>query len=272
MSADSSVGQYYDDNAQREWERHERRRIEYAVTLRVLDEHLPRPPARVLDIGGGPGRYAIALAERGYHVVLADISQPELRLAEEKARAAVIRLEECVLADARDLSMFADASFDAVLIMGPLYHLLDASDRQRAVAEASRVLRVSGRMFAAFITRYAVLRFWARYDPARVTGDLPRYEDQLRSGEVRGNVGFTDVYIEWPQTIRPFMESAGLQTLDLVGCEGGVSLIDDRLNELTGEDWERWVDLHHRMGKDPSTHGIAEHLLYVGEKQADILR
>ncbi len=60
--------------------------------------------------------------------------------------------------------------------------------------------------------------------------------------------------------------------LDLVGCEGGVSLIDDGLNELTGDDWERWVDLNHRIGKDPSTHGIAEHLLYVGEKRTDIPR
>ena len=52
----------------------ERHRTEFAVTLRALDEHLPPPPAHILDCGGGPGRYAIALAQRGYTVTLFDLS------------------------------------------------------------------------------------------------------------------------------------------------------------------------------------------------------
>lgn len=264
----SEVRRYYDDNAQREWDRHTVRRIEHAVTMRVLDDHLPPTPARVLDVGGGPGRYAITLAARGYDVTLADISQPELELAQEKASEAGVTLCDVVRTDARDLSRFPDVTFDAVLLMGPLYHLLEAADRSQAIAEAVRVLRPGGPIFAAFITRYAVLRWWARYDPARVSGDRARYEPQLATGRVTDNFGFTDVYLVRPQGVLPAMEPYGLETVDLVGCEGAVSMIDDRLNTLEGDDWDWWVDVNYRLGRDASTHGTTEHLLYVGRKSA----
>jgi S-adenosylmethionine-dependent methyltransferase len=262
----SEVRRYYDDNAQREWERHVVRRIEHAVTMRVLDEHLPPPPATLLDVGGGPGRYAITLAGRGYRVTLADISLPELHLAREKAADAGVALSQIVEADARDLSRFADASFDAVLIMGPLYHLLEEPDRARAIAEAVRALRPGGPLFAAWITRYAALRFWARHDPARVTADRARYEAHLTTGRATNNFGFTDVYLARPEDVVPEMEAHGLKTVDLIGCEGVVSMIDDQINAVEGEDWDWWVDVNYRLGRDPSTHGTTEHLLYVGRK------
>jgi SAM-dependent methyltransferase len=234
--------------------------------MRVLDEHLPPAPATLLDVGGGPGRYAITLAARGYHVTLADISAPELDLAREKAAEAGVSLARVVEADARDLSRFDNASFDSVLIMGPLYHLLDEESRRRAIAEAVRVLRPGGVLFAAWITRYAVLRFWARYDPSRITADRARYERQLETGEVTDNAGFTDVYVVRPEDVEPAMEAHGLKTVDLVGCEGVVSMIDDRINTLEADEWEWWVDVNYRLGRDPSTHGTTEHLLYVGRK------
>ena len=63
------------------------------------------------------------------------------------------------------------------------------------------------------------------------------------------------------------MERSGFETLDLIACEGVVSMIDDQLNELTGDLWQAWVDLNYQLGKDPSVHGAAEHVLYVGRKK-----
>jgi S-adenosylmethionine-dependent methyltransferase len=81
----SNVEKYYDGAAELEWARLDRDRVEFAVTLRALRDHLPPPPAAVLDVGGGPGRYAIELARCGYDVTLADISERELELASQKA-------------------------------------------------------------------------------------------------------------------------------------------------------------------------------------------
>jgi ubiquinone/menaquinone biosynthesis C-methylase UbiE len=262
----SDVQRYYDENAEHEWRRLESDRTEFALTMRALQEHLPPPALDVLDIGGGPGRYAIELAVRGYSVTLADFSAAELDIARARAAEQGVALAGIERADARDLSRFADGSFDAVLMLGPLYHLLDEDDRRRAIREAHRVLRDGGVIFAAFITRYAVLRFWAKYDPMRVAGDWDKYERQLVDGQVTENYGFTDVYTARPEEVGPFVSSLGFRTVDLIGVEGVISMIREKVDALAGDDWERWMDVNYRLAKDPSTHGITEHLLYVGRK------
>ncbi len=86
------VEAFYDRSALTEWRRLERHRTEFAVTLRALEEHLSGLPCSVLDVGGGPGRYAIELARRGYRVTLLDLSGESLRLAREKAEQAGVSL------------------------------------------------------------------------------------------------------------------------------------------------------------------------------------
>jgi 2-polyprenyl-3-methyl-5-hydroxy-6-metoxy-1,4-benzoquinol methylase len=151
---------YYDQNALDEWERLERHPTEFAVTMLALAEHLPPPPAKIADIGGGPGRYAIALAQEGYAVTLVDLSRGNLALAREKAEAAGVRLDATLHANALDLSDLASSTYDAVLLFGPLYHLLAQEEQLGAVREAMRLLRPDGPLFATFITRFAQFR-WA---------------------------------------------------------------------------------------------------------------
>jgi ubiquinone/menaquinone biosynthesis C-methylase UbiE len=158
----SVVEHYYDIKAAEEWERLEEHRTEFAVTMRALNEYLPAPPASILDVGGGPGRYAIALAQQGYHVTLVDLSSGCLRFARAKAQEAVATLAGYIHANALDLGAIPGGSYDSVLLLGPMYHLQAAEERRQAVAEAARVLVPGGRIFAAFITRYAPIRFVAK--------------------------------------------------------------------------------------------------------------
>ena len=262
----TNIERYYDAAARKEWARLGRDRIEFAVTLRALDEYLPTAPARVLDIGGGPGRYAIELTRRGHVVTLADISAVELSVASEKAAEAGVSLSAIVKADARDLCHFEDASFDAVLLMGPLYHLLEEADRRRAVEEAARVVRTGGIVMATNITRYAAIRFWAKRDPMQVVNDRAVYERQVATGKTPDADGFTDLYLMRPAELAALFMDTGVAHIVTIGCEGAVSMIGEKITELEGEPWDYWVDLNYRIGKDPDTHGLAEHLLYVGRK------
>jgi ubiquinone/menaquinone biosynthesis C-methylase UbiE len=262
----ADVERYYNANPQQEWNRLDRDRVEFAVTLRALDEYLPPPPAHVLDIGGGPGRYAIELSRRGYDVTLSDIAEAELSLASEKATAAGVQFSAIVKADACDLRRFEDGAFDAVLLMGPLYHLLEEADRRRAVAETVRVARVGGVVMATNITRYAAIRFWAKRDPMQVVDHPAVYEQQVATGKTPSAESFTDLYLmHSAELARLFAETTVAHTIT-IACEGVVSMIRDKLNELDGAPWDYWVDLNYRLGKDPDTHGLAEHLLYVGRK------
>ena len=116
----------------------------------MLDAHL-QPRTRVLDLGGGPGRYAAELARRGHRVVLVDPVPEPLETARAKL-AGVEGVESIDAGDARDLRRHADASFGAVLAFGPFYHLVEEGERRRAAAEMARVLVPGGLAFVATIT------------------------------------------------------------------------------------------------------------------------
>jgi ubiquinone/menaquinone biosynthesis C-methylase UbiE len=231
-----------------------------------MSEHLPRPPCAVLDIGGGPGRYAIELARRGYRVTLLDVSGESLKLARQKASEAHVSLVDTVHANALDLAVLGSASFDAVLLMGPLYHLLSHEERVQAIQEAMRVLKPGGKLFASFITRFAPFRYVANGEPAWLA-ENPGYALQLvETGIHERPTDFARAYYVHPGEVAPLMEACGLRTLKLVGCEGVVAGHEDKVNELTGAAWEAWVTLNYRLGQDPALHGASDHLLYVGER------
>jgi SAM-dependent methyltransferase len=128
--------------------------VEHLRTQELIRQRLA-PGARVLDVGGATGVHAAPLAADGYDVLLVD------PVAGQVARAAERGTFEARVGDARDLSApgleLADDSFDAVLLLGPLYHLATREDRLRALREAVRVTRPGGTVAAAAITRLAAL-------------------------------------------------------------------------------------------------------------------
>src|SRR5262245_16010508 len=130
-------------------------RLALARTQELLERHLPPPRAVVADVGGGPGRYACWLAGLGYEVHLTDPVPLHLTQAQEASRTQPgHQVAGFTLGDARALTR-ADGSTDAVLLLGPLYHLTERADRLRALREARRVLRPGGVLVAAAISRFA---------------------------------------------------------------------------------------------------------------------
>lgn len=266
--ATSIVEQYYDEETQIEWQRLERHRMEFAITMRVLTDYLPPAPQAVLDDGGGPGRYTLALSKLGYQVALLDLSRSNLNFARQKAHESATSIHQYIRGNALDLSSLAPKSFCAVLLLGPLYHLHTEPERQQAIREAWRVLRPGGLIFAAFVTRFAGFRDLAKSAPFTLFEKRAEWEQILQTGIYRAGqgVGFTDAYFAHPAEIRPLMEESGFETLDLIGCEGVIARNEEQVNLLTGEAWQTWVDLNYRLGKEPSLHGASDHLLYVGRK------
>ncbi|MFG2819672.1 class I SAM-dependent methyltransferase [Kitasatospora sp. NPDC048365] len=123
--------------------------LELLRTQELLRPHLPPPPAAVLDVGGGPGIHARWLTEDGHRVLIVDPVERHVRQARERGLTATV-------GDARHLAQ-PDGSYDAVLMLGPLYHLPEPADRERAWQEARRVVRPGGLVAAAALNRYAKL-------------------------------------------------------------------------------------------------------------------
>ena len=184
MADPDEVARLYDAAPERELHRLDERRVEFGVTCRALEEFLPPPPATILDVGSGPGRYAFYLISRGYSVSLVDVSRECLSLAEREATRLDLPLGEVVHGDATDLSSFPEAAFDAVLLLGPLYHLKLETARERAVNEALRVVRPGGIIFSAFLNRYSAVRYAAKKRPEQFLEDPELIESILSTSQI----------------------------------------------------------------------------------------
>jgi len=270
------VKRFYEISAQREWERLEhptQGRLEFAVNKAWIGRFLPPAPARVLDIGGGPGRYSIWLAGQGYRVTLADLSPDLLALAKHKAAEAGVELEAIIEANATDLSRFPEAAFDAALCMGPLYHLIEEADRRQAVSELSRVLKPGGAVFAAFLNRLQTLRVAVNQDIpffTPYTADIVKRYHETGLLDWAGIPGtFNLAYLHHPRDIIPFMEAAGFQTSELISSQSNAADVQKHLAlfaERQPELYEWALAEFIEQANEPSILGSGFHILYIGEK------
>ena len=160
------VKRYYDEQVEREWQRLERpyRRLEMVSTLRLIEETFPKE-GRVADIGGGPGRYSMELLRRGYRTTLVDLSPKAIDFAQDRFAEAGLVADATVAANACDLSFLPSASFDAGLLLGPLYHIVEESDRREALGEFHRILKPGGGLYmAVFMQTWYNSNMRARYE------------------------------------------------------------------------------------------------------------
>jgi 2-polyprenyl-3-methyl-5-hydroxy-6-metoxy-1,4-benzoquinol methylase len=257
---------FYDQFTHKEWDRLEHHRTELAVTLRAMEDFLPPPPCKVLDIGGGPGRYSIELSNRGYKVTLYELAQKNLDLAQQKASKKGVLLEGLIKGDARDLSSLGDQTFEAVLLMGPLYHLLEESDRATAVRQAIDHLTPQGVLLASFITRFAPIRQAAIEEPQYIVENKEYTRRLLDTGVHDQAEKFAFAYFAHPEEIEPFMHGCGLKTMCVLGVEGVLAGHEETVNSLEGDAWQAWVELNYRLGQEPFLYGASDHMVYIGKK------
>jgi len=250
--------------------------IEFARTKEILTQFLPPPPATVYDIGGGYGEYAFWLASLGYDVHLYDISRGNIEMARELAGAYTSKLKAIEVADARNINR-PDESADAILLFGPLYHIVDCAERQLALAECCRLLKPGGLLFTAAITRYATT-LWA----ITTYGSQNRLLEEAAFGEMMEHEIKTGQHIKNPASAYKGIGRSFFHLPDGLAAElGAAGFVDTDIRGIIGPAWlvpdldAVWKDERMRESilrvvrlceKEESILGLSTHLLSISKK------
>ena len=248
-----------------------RGQIEFTRTQEIITRYLPEPPAVVLDIGGGSGPYACWLAKMGYEVHLVDPVDLHIEQAKETSNQQPEHpITTISIGDARALR-FSSLSADAVLLLGPLYHLIDKNERLLALKEAHRVLRDGGFIVAAGISRFASLLDFFCQD--RLGNPISRgiVQNDLKTGYHQNpteNLGFfTDAYLHRPEELRSELIEAGFQHQATLAVQGPAWLFKSVENYWIDPDQRAAVlDLIRKVEAEPSILGMSAHILAIGAK------
>ncbi|MBI9043635.1 MAG: methyltransferase domain-containing protein [Anaerolineaceae bacterium] len=248
--------------------------IEFIRTQSIIQRYLKTKSAVVLDIGGAAGRYACWLAQEGHIVHLVDpvpkhIDQAKIASGEQTETP----IASIQVGDARHLD-FADEIADAVLLLGPLYHLVDYKDRFQALSEVLRVLKPGGLLFAACITRFASMT------DGLISGRSldPSFQKIIRrdlsDGQHRNPNDdpsfFTDSFFHHPDELRADVGNAGFEVKDLLAVEGLSFLMKDLKETWKIESQRQFLlKIIEKTEREPSLMGASPHIICVGVKPGE---
>jgi ubiquinone/menaquinone biosynthesis C-methylase UbiE len=245
--------------------------IEFARTQRIISRYLTDPPASVLDVGGAAGRYSCWLAKLGYEVHLIDPVPWHVEQARQASAAQPeMPIASCALGDARQLE-FNDEMADAVLLLGPLYHLVEQSDRKRALSEAYRVLKPGGYLFAAAISRFAStidgLMSGYYLDPIFQRIMLADLATGQHRNPTDNPAYFMDTFFHHPDELKAEVSGVGFEIKGLFAVEGIIYMLKDFESAWSaGTHRDFLLEMIGSLEQEPGLMAASPHMMCVGAK------
>ena len=233
--------------------------LEYLTTMNYIHEFVP-PESKVLEVGAGTGRYSAALAMEGYDVTAVELVKSNLEIL----RRNVAGLENITSyqGDAEDLSLFADNSFDAVLVLGPMYHLFEKAEQHRALDEAIRVSKPDGIIMVAFLSVYSIM--YNNYLLGNFREGIEENFDadlQVRHFKEQWFTGF-DI-----KEFEELFSEKSVQKIALAGTDSVLELAEKaHVMDLSDEDFRLFSEYHLKVCEKRELLGTQTHLLYICRK------
>jgi len=232
--------------------------IEYLTTMRYIQKFL-KPGAKILEIGAATGRYSITLAKMGYDVTAVDLTPRYVEIMKCKSRR--LKNFQCMVANALDLSMFKDNSFDLVLNFGPMYHLFNQKDKNKAVKETIRVAKKNGICMFAYISQ-AAMTINSGLKKHKMCNLISIMDKNGRIKDTPKEI-FTSFYIE---DFQKLFAKTGTKYITNVATDGISYTMKEYVQSLSKKDYKLFLDWHFITCERQDQQGYSTHLLYICKK------
>lgn len=262
------INHYEDYNEDGRLSRDNAHKIEFLTSIHFLNQYV-QPNSNILDVGAGAGAYSFHFAEKGHSVTSIDITPKNVQQMTLRLESYGSSLNMNVgIGDGRDLSRFESGTFDVVLCMGPLYHLIQLEDRMQCVRECLRVLRKGSLLAIAYINRIGVFTHLVRQDRKYLEPSV--FQRVVERGYILSSEKdcfWTDAYFSSPGEIEGIAESFGIEKVNNLATDGIGVFIPEAVNTMSPKDFNAWMQYHFRACSDPSIIGMSIHGLYIGRKK-----
>ena len=230
--------------------------LEYVTTMEYI-HRFTTDRSKVLEIGAGTGRYSIALSKEGHDVTAVELLEKNLGILKENCKG--LDNIRSFQGDATDLGFLDNDSFDVTLVFGPMYHLYDPEEVDKAIDEAIRVTKPGGVIMFAVLSIYALMHTnylfgnWADGFKENYSDDykVKHFKEQLFTGyDVDG---FEDLFEDKP-----------VEWITTAAMDGPLELAEPRPGfEITDEDFKSFAAWHLAYSDKRETLGSSSHLLYI---------
>lgn len=232
--------------------------VEYLTTMRYLEKYL-RPGMRVLEIGAGTGRYSHALARQGYAVDAIELVQHNIDVFREKTQPGeTVTIRQ---GNATNLDMLEGESYDITLLLGPMYHLFTVEDQRKALAEAIRVTKKGGVLFAAYCGNEAtMIQFCFQRGMLREK----RYQDLVDPVTFKASSDPSELFqLYRKEDIDALMDGFPVTRLHYVGTDMATNYMRKEVDAMDDEFFALYLKYHYAICERADLVGASHHLLDV---------
>lgn len=233
--------------------------VEFLTTIKYIEKYL-KPETKILEIGAGTGRYSLYYANKGYDVTAIEYVQHNVDILKSKIKDNMNIVAE--QGDAVDLSGFENNTFDVTLVLGPLYHLYEDKDINKAIEEAIRVTKKDGIIAIAYLTSDSIMIDWSLMGDHLINGYPNDFDDNFKMTRYPQGV-FAPFYIS---EFKNIMSKFNVELLHNVATDGFTHHVKDKIDSLSKEEFEVWMRYHLSTCEREDLQGYSNHMLYISKK------
>ena len=237
--------------------------VEFLTTMRYIEKYLV-PGCRILEIGAATGRYSHDLARRGYTVDAVELVQHNIDIfMNNTLPGEKVSIRQ---GNAMDLSFCEDETYDVTLLLGPMYHLFTEAEQKQALAEAIRVTKKGGVIFAAYCGNDATV---VQYCFGRGMLREERYKKLVDPVTFKASSDPAELFqLYRKEDIDALMDGFAVSRLHYVGTDMATNYMRPVIDEMDDAFFDLYLKYHFTICERADCVGVSHHFLDIHRKNS----